>query len=209
VSKKGFLFGKNMKRLLIYGDSNVYGQKAFDGRLADDLQWPNIVQAKFIGEWKIIQEGLGGRIAGDYDIERLYCNGKTSYEAIARSAFPVDAVIIALGTNDFKGAYRRTSEQIRDDLFWYSKKTNEIAQKVGQPVPTLLYLLPAHFRTSSYFDGDEQLREEVIQSMRQSGHDYIEAESLTLSPDGVHYATEVHEKIAKIVYEVLQKMGDE
>jgi len=186
----------------------VYGQKAFDGRLADDLQWPNVLQAKLVGKWKIIQEGLGGRIAGDYDTEKPYHNGKTSYEAIARSAFPADVVIIALGTNDFKRGYYRTAEQITDDLLWYARKTNDIAKKVNQSKPVLLYLLPAPFRAGSYFDGDEQLRATVVQNMRQSGCNYIEVKDVMLSPDGVHYSIQDHEKVAEIVYKIVEKIGD-
>ncbi|HMH70232.1 MAG TPA: hypothetical protein VK502_02440, partial [Candidatus Saccharimonadales bacterium] len=98
-----------MKRLLCYGDSNTWGQAqhqvGMSKRIASDRQWPQILQHLLFNECLIIQEGLGGRVAGDFDTEKSYYNGKTSYEVVLRSAAPVDLVIIALGTNDLKVRY--------------------------------------------------------------------------------------------------------
>ena len=58
-------------RILIYGDSNVWGDKGFGengallGRYAAKQQWPNILQRLLGDEYNIIQAGLCGRTAGE------------------------------------------------------------------------------------------------------------------------------------------------
>ena len=187
-----------MKRILCYGDSNTWGQAEFDGRIADEEQWVTILQSQLAG-YKVIQEGLGGRVAGDYDEERPYRNGKSSYEVVFRTASPVDVVIIALGTNDLKRCCNRTAPQITEDLLWYAQESNRLTDKLGHPHPRVIYLLPANFTAGDYFDGDEELRQEVIGLMKQSPYEFIELNGLKMTKDGVHYSYEAHQTVAQLV----------
>lgn len=48
-----------MKKVLIYGDSNTWGDNFILGkRIPDENQWPNILQKSLNDKFKIIQEGL-------------------------------------------------------------------------------------------------------------------------------------------------------
>ena len=97
-----------MKKILIYGDSNTWGDNFFLGkRIDDDKQWANILQKKLESEYKVIQEGLPGRIAGNFDIEEPYKNGKDSFLSIYKSHAPIDILIIALGSNDLQIKYNK------------------------------------------------------------------------------------------------------
>ena len=54
-----------MKKILIYGDSNVWGDNFITRkRISDELQWSNILQKELGNDYKILQEGLPGRVAG-------------------------------------------------------------------------------------------------------------------------------------------------
>ena len=95
-----------MKKVLIYGDSNTWGDNFILGeRIPDDKQWPNILQNSLGIEFKIIQEGLPGRLAGNDEKEKVYKNGKDSFIATFRTQAPVDVLIISLGTNDLQLKY--------------------------------------------------------------------------------------------------------
>ena len=66
-----------MKKIKIYGESYTWGDNFFLGRrIYDDKQWANILQRKLGSEYKVIQEGLPGRIAGNFDKEETFKNGK-------------------------------------------------------------------------------------------------------------------------------------
>lgn len=193
-----------MKKILCYGDSNTWGQAEFNGRIADEKQWPNILQAE-LSDYKVIQEGLGGRIAGDYDSNQPYRNGKTAYEVAFRSANPIDIVVIALGTNDLKPRYNRTAEQIVDDLLWYAQESNRLNDKLDRPHPRMIYLLPANFVSGDYYNGSEELRQKVIALMKQKPYEHIELNNLRMTKDGVHYSYEAHEQVAQLVKEKIME----
>ena len=95
-------------------------------RIVDSMQWPNLLQAMLGSKYKIIQEGLPGRLAGNDEKEKLYKNGQSTFECIFRTSSPVDIVIIALGTNDLQLKYHKSIQQITDDLVWYEKKIYEL-----------------------------------------------------------------------------------
>ena len=62
-----------MKKILIYGDSNTWGDNFILGkRIEDEKQWPNILQRKLGSEYKILQEGLPGRLAGNEETLKTY-----------------------------------------------------------------------------------------------------------------------------------------
>lgn len=190
-----------MKRIFCYGDSNTWGSAAFGGRIAEGEQWPNILEK--LSNNRVVQEGLNARVAGSFET-RLYLNGKTHYEAILRSARPVDIVIIALGTNDIKIKYGRNAQQIVEDLLWYETTTQRVMERFDEQFPRIIYILPGNFMSSDYYEGDESLRQEVIAAIKASGREYIELENIKLTEDGVHYSPKTHEVIAQKVYKKLQ-----
>ena len=60
-----------MKKILIYGDSNTWGDNFCTGiRIPDDKQWVNILRKKLGDNFVIFQEGLPGRLAGNEEKER-------------------------------------------------------------------------------------------------------------------------------------------
>ena len=62
-----------MKKILIYGDSNTWGDNFILGkRIEDEKQWPNILQRKLGSEYKILQEGLPGRLAGNEETLKTF-----------------------------------------------------------------------------------------------------------------------------------------
>lgn len=48
-----------MKKILIYGDSNTWGDNFHTGvRISDDKQWPNILSSKLGDNYIVYQEKL-------------------------------------------------------------------------------------------------------------------------------------------------------
>ncbi len=191
-----------MKRILIYGDSNTWGHGAFSGKLPETQTWPVILQQILGGASLVIQEGLPGRIAGDHDTETPYRNGKTHFEAILRTALPLDYVIIALGANDVKKKYGLTSRQIFDDLMWYRGKTAEIAPSYkGVPsTPVMIFLGIPNSRETEYYQPEPRVREKVNDYLKRAGEIYVPLEHLEISDDGVHFTAADHQYVAQQVF---------
>lgn len=208
-----------MKKILIYGDSNTWGDNFILGeRIPDDKQWPNILQNKVGEEYRIIAEGLPGRLAGNNEKEKIYKNGKDTFTAIFRSQAPVDIVIISLGTNDLQMKYNKNYEDIISDLVWYKNTIYEMFLDeddrkkyfVDNSMPDFIYILPINFDyvkdASVIFDKScEDKRKLIIEKFKEEidDVDIIYFNDLPLFNDGIHLNYSGHETVALKVKEAL------
>ena len=115
-----------LKKILVYGDSNTWGDNFITGeRIDDDKQWVNILRKKYNQKYLFFQEGLPGRLAGNDENIKKYKNGQDTFISTFRTNAPVDIIIISLGTNDLQLKYNKTSEKIISDLLWYKEKGSD------------------------------------------------------------------------------------
>ena len=204
-----------MKHILLYGDSNVWGDNFISGcRIPSENQWANILRKKLEGKYEIYQEGLPGRIAGNEDMDKPYKNGKDTFMAVFRTKAPVNVVIIALGTNDLQIKYDRNVEDIISDLLWYKEiikvQYNDLEDrkkyfKDGK-MPRIIYILPPNFdykdRASIVLnENSEKKRKEIINyfSINKNDFETILFEDATLFEDGIHLNYDDHQKLATLV----------
>jgi len=208
-----------MKKILIYGDSNVWGDNFLTGiRIPDEKQWPNILQNILKDEYKVLQEGLPGRVAGNEEIEKKYKNGKETFLATFKTNAPVDYIIIALGTNDLQIKYDRETEKIVNDLNWYSNIIEQEFQDddnkkkyfVNENRPKIIYLLPTHFnikRDNPIFNKNSEIkRQQIIKAFKNNNNvtSYV-FNDLSLFPDGIHLNYEGHYTLAKEVANIIKE----
>lgn len=208
-----------MKRVLIYGDSNVWGDNFILGeRIPHEKQWVNILKEKLGDNYILFQEGLPGRLAGNSEEEKKYKNGKDTFLSTFRTCAPVDIVIIALGTNDLQFKYNKTKEDIIIDLLWYTetieKSFEDLEDRkkyfVNEKMPQILYILPINFdykvNASMIFDeSKEEIRREIIKYFNDNNINNISNNELDLFEDGIHLNYEGHKKLSELVYKELQK----
>ena len=204
-----------MKKIFIYGDSNVWGDNFFQGvRIPDCRQWPNILQEKLGSDFIVYQEGLPGRIAGDYESVKTYKNGKDSFLATFRTKAPIDYIFIMLGTNDLQSKYDRDSSSIVSDLLWYKdvilEQFSDLDDRkkyfIDGKMPKFIYILPANFTDSFVFnEKSHKSRLEVIDYYKKnfSSDEFIVLDDMPLFPDGIHLNFEGHEMVALKVLEVI------
>ncbi len=92
-----------VKRILCYGDSNTYGFIPVTGdRYSEHERWTELLQEMLGSEYKILEEGLSGRTTVLDDPLEDYLNGKKSIIPCIKTHYPVDLIIIMLGSNDMK-----------------------------------------------------------------------------------------------------------
>ena len=198
------------KTVLVYGDSNVWGDTPETVRLPDSQQWANIMQEE-LGreEYKVVQEGLAGRFAGDFCYEKHpyfnYFNGQYCYEPIYRTASPVDIVVMALGTNDLNDKHNRTLDEIVNDVLWYESKTKTLVDE-DEVAPIFLYILPPNlvgrFREDETFSLEK--RKEVNEVLKHRIENFVEIDDIDLSADGLHFSVKGHERMARAVSEKIR-----
>jgi len=91
-----------VRTLVCFGDSNTWGYvPGSDGeRFPREVRWPVRLQRALGDCWDVIAEGLNGRTAAVESPVEDGRNGLPYFLPCLRSHKPVDAVVIALGTND-------------------------------------------------------------------------------------------------------------
>ena len=203
-----------MKKILIYGDSNVWGDNFITGiRIPDDKQWVNILQEKVKDNYKLLQEGLPGRLAGSNEKEKVYKNGKDTFISTFRTNAPVDILIIALGTNDLQFKYNKTGKDIINDLLWYKEVLEQMVEDeddkkkyfVNNELPEIIYILPSNFdykeNASVIFDEEkENERQNIIKYFVDNNIKNIYFNDIDLFEDGIHFNYEGHKKMADRVF---------
>ncbi|HSH18738.1 MAG TPA: GDSL-type esterase/lipase family protein [Candidatus Saccharimonadales bacterium] len=200
------------KTILIYGDSNVHGEAAFnERRLDEDQRWVNIVAGRLGGGYTIIAEGYSGRTAGDLKTGAwlAHANGQAHFTAIYGSHTPIDVVIIALGTNDCHPEYGQTAADIVVNLQWYRQQVEEYGQRnANSPVPRVVHITPPAFRPSDdYFAADPALQQELYEALLVQGPDTITVPAVDLSDDGVHFSPQGHTEMAEAVLNWIEMEG--
>ena len=186
------------KRILIYGDSNVWGDNFVGSRIRHSDRWINRLARALRGKAHIIADGACGRVAGDFCADKPHKNGKSAFAAVLQQAGTIDIVIIALGTNDLQQKYQRTSQHIIDDLLAYQKLA---------PKADIIYLLPPAFSTGEdsgpeFTEQSEAIRQEILQNKETLG-EYIELPFIPLS-DGIHFSAKGHRLVARVVKQALK-----
>ncbi len=200
-------------KVLIYGDSNTWGDNFYTNkRIEDDKQWPNLLQ-KRLSDFKILQEGLPGRIAGDYE-EKKFKNGKDTFISTFKTKAPVDIIIISLGTNDLQLKYNRTLDDIYKDLMWYKNTLIKLYQDEGDKekyfnnqLPKIYYISPINFDYLNeakfiFNESKEKIRKEL--ELKLNDENNILLENADLFEDGVHLSYVGHKQMCDAVYEALK-----
>lgn len=203
-----------MEKILIYGDSNTWGDNFITGeRIPEEKQWVNILRTKYGNKYQFFQEGLPGRIAGNEETIKTYKNGKDTFISTFRTNAPVDKIIIALGTNDLQIKYQKTKDKIIEDLLWYKKQIEESYADLedqkkyfnDKKLPEIIYILPINFdyqdKASVIFDKEsEEKRQQIIKEFQKDKKlKTIVANDLELFDDGIHLNYQGHEQMASLV----------
>lgn len=106
-----------MRTLLLFGDSNTHGTLPLPhighmGRFGRNDRWPGRLQ-RLLPDWEVIAEGLPGRTTlHDDPVDGAHKNGLAMLPGVLETHWPVDAVLLMLGTNDLKGRFGLSATDI-------------------------------------------------------------------------------------------------
>ena len=103
-----------MRNILCFGDSNTYGLRPDNGdRFDTNIRWTGILSKKLgTDDYRVIEEGLCGRTTVFEDSTRIGRNCSLYLPVYLESHYPVDTVVLMLGTNDCKTIYNASSTVI-------------------------------------------------------------------------------------------------
>lgn len=206
-----------MKTILCFGDSNTWGampqpKRGDGGRYAPDVRWTGIMRAALGAGYTVIEEGLNGRTTCiDDPVEGTRKNGATFLPVALESHYPLDLVIIMLGTNDLKTRFAMQAIDIGFGAGQLAGITLQSAYGPGGKAPAVLLVSPAPLVKISWFaemfeGGTEKSRKlaaEIEVNARERGAHFFDAGSVIRSSegDGIHLDADAHETLGKALTE--------
>ena len=139
-----------MKTILCFGDSNTYGYiPDGSGRFPIEVRWTGRLQNALGDSARVIEEGLCGRTTIFPDEVRDGRRGIDMIGTLVESDYPVDLLVVMLGTNDCKSAYLATAEQIREGVCRVIERAKEHAPESMK----VLLISPIHLGKGVGEDG--------------------------------------------------------
>jgi len=199
-----------MRAILCYGDSNTWGDPPGGvGRYEWTVRWPGILQERLGGDYRVVEEGLCGRTTCFDDPLSPNRNGLTYLPVALETHYPIDILVIMLGTNDVKARYNHSA-------FTIAQGAGELlvaAKKFEPKIRNILLVAPPHVvksdnvESSFVFDGAESKSQELAQYFKyfadMNGCHFFDAASVARSSpiDGIHIDAGNH----KILAEALSK----
>lgn len=201
-----------MKTILLYGDSNTWGQMAYGNRYPYKQRWSSILQEKLGSDYEVVSSGICGRTAGSYPNSEKRHRGDDAFEYAYLSSYPFSCIVIALGTSDLKAQFEASAQQIVDKLVWYQGEIDRLQsqdeKKFGRKTELkVIYILPPNFDTAKSPDRDDLKRQGVLNLFHASPYEFIEANDLEMSEDGIHFAASAHNRLADLVYLKLKEVA--
>ena len=197
-----------MREILCFGDSNTWGYiPGGAGRYSNKERWTCILQRLLGDDYHIIEEGLNGRTTAFSDYLEPYRCGLEYIAPCVLSHFPLDIVVIMLGTNDCKARYHASATEIRYGMEELVKKIRfELGQKGCNP--NILIVAPASIRENDSCEFDEnsiskseQLAEQYQDMATMFGCEFLDAKEygITVGCDGFHLTREGHQILAEAI----------
>ena len=131
-----------MKNILCFGDSNTFGTNPSGGRWPLEVRWTGVLQTLLGPEYRIIEEGCGGRTTIFEDELEQDKDGRAQLRVALRSHKPLDLVVLMLGTNDMQHRF----SMLPVDIAAAAAQLGHLAERydygAGYPVPRVLLVSP-------------------------------------------------------------------
>lgn len=201
-----------MKTVLCFGDSNTWGWKPeTKTRYGLNERWTGVMRNILGNEFWVVEEGLSGRTLASEDSVEEARNGKKFLKASLLTHYPIDLVIIMLGTNDIKKKFSLSNLDIARDLESLIKIIVKGEFGPDNRVPKILIICPPPIKevgelAEVYEGGEEKSKKlpgyfskvaEVYGCEFLNAGDYISTSDI----DGIHLEVSEHKELGKIAAE--------
>lgn len=132
------------KRILVYGDSLVWGKIPLSpNRYPAEGRFSGVLQIQLGSGYEVIEEGLRSRMAKGENPFLANRDGYKQFSAILASHLPLDIILIFLGTNDLNSKANKSAKQIATDLGSYGDLIRDVSEQMQFNLPqNIIYCVP-------------------------------------------------------------------
>ena len=212
-----------MKKILCFGDSNTWGWIPLKAtRYPADVRWPGVMQKELGEDYLVIEDGISGRLTAIDDPYHPYFNGRTALPYSLLANYPLDMVIIFLGTNDIKYVepYRAAdgvealigdvkNATVRFDAFSPIYESEPKILVIGPTVlrPDISEINPTSGLRFAY-ERSRQLADDIRAVAEAAGVFYLDAGKYAWPSeiDGIHFTPEAHAALGLAVAQKVREI---
>lgn len=135
--------------VLCFGDSNTYGYNPrTEARYPSYFRYPDILQ-QFLGEeYNVIGEGLNGRTTAFTRKGQPWKSGLYAVEAVLASHYPVDTLVLMLGTNDCSTELDLDAAEIAGGMEKLLTAARDLLREKQGYDPRIILVCPPHLEES-------------------------------------------------------------
>lgn len=208
---------QNKIRIVCFGDSNTWGynpenKKRFD----DDIRWTGRLQTLLGSRYQVVECGINGRTTVFDEPFRDCRNGNLGIGYSLLENYPLDLLIISLGTNDLKyvtpasmdRAMRSLLRTAKHSGLWNVSNTSVFREKenilVISPIPLGADLDERFPNSVLYGKYDLSLRfAEIYRPIcDEYGVEFLDAAQYAApsEADCIHMDADSHRKLAEAIY---------
>lgn len=212
-----------MKTVLCFGDSLTWGaipgglnpNSLLFSRYDKNIRWPGVIQRLLGSSYDIVENAMNGRTTVFDEIRpgRPHRNGLEQLSAALETHYPIDTVILMLGTNDLKKQYAQSISDVVNNirqLFKLIKSSDKgisglppqillIAPTIIMEVPTLPRQFDANAIKMSQLIGKEYKKLAI-----QEGCLFLDAALYaTPSEEGIHFDEFGHANLGYAIAKIL------
>ncbi|WP_108651541.1 GDSL-type esterase/lipase family protein [Dongshaea marina] len=198
-----------MKKILCYGDSNVWGYITGGSRFAESVRWPGLLGQKLGEDYQVIEEGLNGRNTGVEEPGMPGLNGYDTLPAVLAQHGLLDKVILMLGTNDLSDHLGRSASDIVNSM----ESLIRCIQQTVVPFPQIILVSPPRildFALQAGFSAAPEKLPALRQGYRELAERYqglyLDAAIICTgyAEDGVHLDPLSHSQLAEALFGLIK-----
>ena len=209
------------RTVLCFGDSNTHGTPPVpdlgaSGRYSRDTRWPTLMAGHLGTAWQVIEEGHPGRTTvHDDPIEGAHRNGLTVLPSLLESHWPLDVVIVMLGTNDLKGRFSVNATDIALSLERLISVIRSFSCGPDGKDPGILLVAPPPIVEvgclAEMFQGgaakSHGLASAIASAATRANVHFLDAGAhIAVSPlDGIHYDEAAHATLAVVLAQAMRE----
>ncbi len=205
-----------MRELLAYGDSNTWGLvpgKNLKNRYPRNKRWTGILEDR-LGDVRVYEEGLCGRTTVFEDELRPDRRGVDLLPVLLESHYPVDGVILMLGTNDCKAYYNASPYTIGKGVERCLAEIEKYIAPENVILVSPILLGEDVWRPEKDPEFDKKsievckgLKEVYKEIAARHGNKFVAASDYARASevDDEHLSEEGHEKLAEALYNAIEK----
>lgn len=206
-----------MKTIVCFGDSNTWGSDPATGdRFVPDRRWTGVLQSRLGAGFRVIEEGLNGRMTTVDDPIYPGKNGADYLPPCLESHKPLDLVTIMLGTNDLKARLGRSASDIAESAAFLADMARRSGAGPDGGIPKVLLISPPPVTTLSdlaeMFTGAREKSLRFAEHYRVfatwSGAEFFDAGSVVASSDldGIHWEGSAHAAFGAALAAVVERL---